>query len=69
MNDAGFRGFVPGGERFIQKGFGSLRIFRRHRRFHLAGQRSDFAADLKVMLGVRLGLAMRFERGSMTSCL
>lgn len=69
MNNAGLRGFVPGSKRFIQKSLSGFRIFGRDSRFHLAGQRPNFASDLEVMLGVGIRLTMRFERGCVTSCL
>jgi hypothetical protein len=69
MNNAGLGGLVPGSEGFIQKRFSGLRIFRRDGGFHFAGERADLAPDLEIVLGMGVGLPVRFESGCVTSCL
>jgi len=61
MNDARLGGSIPRRKRFAQKGLRRFGILAGHGRFHAARERPDLAADLKVMLGMGLGLPVRLQ--------
>jgi len=67
MNHTDFGSLIPSRERFIQKFFSGSGIFLSHGFFDLASQGANFAADIAIGYGMRIGLTMRFKRRRMTT--
>jgi len=68
MNHAGFGSLVPGRKSFSEESFGGFRIFGRDGGFHATRKGSDFAADFKIVFGMRHRLPVCLECRGMPSC-